>query len=192
MSYNGQEKIIYNRRNLPMKKQKMMSVVCASALACICSLSVCAAPFDASYYAEQNPDVVAAIGSDAAALEQHYNMFGRMEGRAANATDKPVGLADFDAAYYAEQNPDVVAVVGNDVTALYTHYITIGQTEGRMPSASAASGKNSSSASEEENPYARFKPYGRSSAPGSASRKSGRSSSGHISSVSGNSVSGNN
>lgn len=37
--------------------------------------------FDAEYYAQSNPDVVAAIGTDANALYQHYVNFGRAEGR---------------------------------------------------------------------------------------------------------------
>lgn len=37
--------------------------------------------FDAEYYAAQNPDVVKAMGTDEAALYQHYTMFGIKEGR---------------------------------------------------------------------------------------------------------------
>lgn len=37
--------------------------------------------FDAEYYAQSNPDVAAAVGTDANALYQHYVNFGRAEGR---------------------------------------------------------------------------------------------------------------
>ena len=45
--------------------------------------------FDAEYYAENNPDVVAALGSSEKALYQHYQQYGRTEGRKAYADDKP-------------------------------------------------------------------------------------------------------
>lgn len=41
--------------------------------------------FDASYYAATYPDVVAALGTDPAALLQHYNRYGAKEGRYPNA-----------------------------------------------------------------------------------------------------------
>ncbi len=39
--------------------------------------------FDAEYYAQNNPDVVAALGSSEEAVLQHYVQYGRAEGRAA-------------------------------------------------------------------------------------------------------------
>ncbi|MGN1023452.1 MAG: L,D-transpeptidase [Lachnospiraceae bacterium] len=38
--------------------------------------------FDAAYYAAQNPDVAAALGTDAETLYRHYTEFGKKEGRA--------------------------------------------------------------------------------------------------------------
>ncbi len=63
----------------------MMSMVAGS------SLTVCAAPetmadgtvFDAEYYAQTYPDVVAALGTDTNALYQHYVTYGKAEGRLA-------------------------------------------------------------------------------------------------------------
>ena len=63
----------------------MMSMVAGS------SLTVCAAPetmadgtvFDAEYYAQTYPDVVAAMGTDTNALYQHYVTYGKAEGRLA-------------------------------------------------------------------------------------------------------------
>ena len=43
------------------------------------------ASFDAAYYASNNPDVVAVLGSDAAVLYQHYVKYGKAEGRKASA-----------------------------------------------------------------------------------------------------------
>lgn len=55
------------------------------------STSVYAAPvrmadgtvFDAEYYAQNNPDVVAVLGTDATVLYQHYQNYGKAEGRKA-------------------------------------------------------------------------------------------------------------
>lgn len=125
-----------------MKGTKWMVLLCAAIFAS--SMTVGAAPFDAAYYAAQNPDVVAAIGNDAAALEAHYNAFGAAEGRKGNAEDagaKGSGAetggisAIFDAEYYAAHNPDVVAAVGTDPMALYMHFVTTGVNEGRFGNA---------------------------------------------------------
>lgn len=48
-------------------------------------------PFDAQYYAENNPDVVAALGNDPNVLYQHYMNNGKAEGR------KPCANADVEA-----------------------------------------------------------------------------------------------
>lgn len=93
--------------------------------------------FDANYYAQQYPDVVAALGTNPNALYQHYMNHGKAEGRKAHINDIPIaavgtaGNIAFDANYYAQQNPDVVAALGTDPTALYRHYVTHGQSEGR-------------------------------------------------------------
>ena len=115
-------------------------------------LPVCAAPitmpdgnvFDPEYYAEQNPDVAAALGTDTQTLYLHYLYCGKQEGRAPYATDVMIGefvLPDgnvFDPEYYAAHNPDVVAVVGTSEAALYQHYLNFGRLEGRRPCASGA------------------------------------------------------
>ena len=180
-----------------MRNRKWMVMLCATVLTC--GMTVNAAPFDAAYYAAQNPDVVAAVGNDAAMLELHYNTFGAAEGRMANAEDAAakagrnsvVGIEAFDAAYYAAQNPDVAAIYGDDVLSLYTHYINFGAAEGRAPSAAAAAKKAGSSS---ENPYARFAAGGSSSghhSKSSSSSSSSSSTSSNSDSVSDNSVSDN-
>ena len=98
--------------------------------------------FDPEYYAEQNPDVVAAVGTDAGALYAHYCNFGKQEGRQAYSREVSTGaqstLPDvriFDPDYYAANNPDVVAVIGTSPEALYQHYLSYGRMEGRRPCA---------------------------------------------------------
>lgn len=107
-------------------------------------------PFDPAYYAAANPDVVAALGEDAAALELHYHRFGVAEGRAANTREaaqkqskEPVSFEEFDAAYYAANNPDVVAAFGSEPKVLYAHYLRYGAEEGRAANAKEAAQKQS-------------------------------------------------
>lgn len=126
-----------------MRRTKWMALLCASVTAC--SMSVSAAPFDAAYYAQQNPDVAEAVGYDAQKLAQHYYMYGITEGRAGNEEDaakkdkpKLVSFEEFDAEYYAKLNQDVVEEYGTDKLSLYMHYADHGAAEGRMPSEKAA------------------------------------------------------
>ena len=71
-----------------MKKQLLASITILT-LSMASSMSVLAAPkimpdggvFDAEYYAENNPDVVQAYGTDKDALYSHYVNNGRAEGR---------------------------------------------------------------------------------------------------------------
>ncbi|MCD8222656.1 MAG: hypothetical protein LUD07_10860 [Clostridiales bacterium] len=78
------------------KQMKMgMRVVATSAMMAVLSICAYAAPnvmpdgqtFDAEYYAAVNPDVAAAIGTDEAALYNHYVQFGKAEGRLAYEGD---------------------------------------------------------------------------------------------------------
>ena len=83
--------------------------------------------FDAEYYAEQNPDVVAALGTDAKVLFAHYLTNGIKEGRNASAT------FNFDA--YVSANPDLVAVFGTDNTSIINyinHFVTFAEKEHRV------------------------------------------------------------
>lgn len=124
-----------------MKKQLLAAMVGAMALSS--SLTVSAAPatmrdgtiFDAEYYAQQNPDVVAAFGTNTNALYSHYTRHGKAEGRMAHMNDTYHMTAPtdgtFDASYYAQQNPDVVAALGTDPNMLYSHYVNHGRAEGR-------------------------------------------------------------
>jgi len=117
--------------------------------------------FDPEYYAANNPDVVAAVGTDTAALYNHYKTCGIKEGRlpydGAVTVSPKVGnvssaLAQarydvfcmdvikvytndpavfFDANYYLANYPDLATTVGTDYKSLFNHYINIGRFEGR-------------------------------------------------------------
>lgn len=175
-----------------MKRVKALAAMSmAAVLTFSMSISAFAAEgFDAEYYAAQNPDVAAVVGMDPAALELHYETFGKTEGRAANAEDAAgqstgtstgiVSLEEFDAAYYAQQNPDVAAIYGADALSLYLHYMHFGAAEGRAASVASAAAKASAEASKKssdssENPYARFASSTTSSKK-SSSKKSSSSS----------------
>lgn len=79
--------------------------------------------FDAEYYAEQNPDVAAACGTDEEALYQHYMTYGIKEGR--NCSEV------FNVKLYREQYPDLEEAFGDDWEAYVNHYFTVGVKEGR-------------------------------------------------------------
>lgn len=74
-------------------KRKILAVT-AMVMVLATNITVFAAPsevqsggekftFDAEYYAQNNPDVVAALGNSADAMLQHYVQYGRAEGRKA-------------------------------------------------------------------------------------------------------------
>ena len=79
--------------------------------------------FDAKYYAEQNPDVVAAYGDDAEALYKHYSTYGVKEGRSLS----PV----FDVKSYRERYSDLEAAFGDDWSAYMNHMVEHGLCEDR-------------------------------------------------------------
>ena len=87
--------------------------------------------FDAKYYAEQNPDVVAVLGDSEAALFNHYITNGLAEGRDASAT--------FNASFYALANNDLVAIYGTDINGYIAHYVNCGIKEGRIASINSLS-----------------------------------------------------
>lgn len=82
--------------------------------------------FNATYYLQQNPDVAFAIsrGTISSAVE-HFNNFGRFEGRDPNAY--------FDVTYYLTANPDVAAARVNPLQ----HFLTFGAKEGRFANAAS-------------------------------------------------------
>ena len=79
----------FNKRKIGRQKIAVVATVCALGIAASLATSN-AAPktmpdggtFDAEYYAKNNPDVVAALGSNENVLYQHYLQYGKAEGRA--------------------------------------------------------------------------------------------------------------
>lgn len=79
--------------------------------------------FDADYYAEQNPDVVALFGTDPTVLYNHFVIYGVNEGRQ--------GMASFNVTQYRNSYTDLQAAFGNNWDAYVEHYFTSGVSEGR-------------------------------------------------------------
>ncbi|AFY83423.1 vanadium-dependent haloperoxidase [Oscillatoria acuminata] len=84
--------------------------------------------YNEDYYLTQNPDVAAAVQSDAFSSGlDHFNQFGQGEHRTPSALFNPV--------YYLEQNRDVAeAVQSGQMASALEHYLNFGQIEGRNPS----------------------------------------------------------
>lgn len=81
--------------------------------------------FNANYYLQNNPDVVAAIakGQFTSALD-HFNKFGQFENRSPNVI--------FNGAQYLINSPDVAAAVGNkQLASAWSHFISFGIAEDR-------------------------------------------------------------
>lgn len=72
-----------------MKRKLVKTIVAVCTAALLCGMMVFAAPqqmpdggtFDPQFYASTYPDVVAVFGTDANALYQHYQAYGKKEGR---------------------------------------------------------------------------------------------------------------
>ena len=69
------------------------------------------AVYDYEFYKNNNPDVVAACGTNPQALIAHFVNNGIYEGRQ--------GRADWNVYTYMSQHPDLVRVYGNDLAAYY-------------------------------------------------------------------------
>lgn len=81
--------------------------------------------FNATYYWENNPDIQAAIAkNDTALLEEHFNAFGRKEGRVASPS--------FDVHSYYYLHPDLRKSFKQDWNMYFEHFDKIGRDEGRV------------------------------------------------------------
>lgn len=80
--------------------------------------------FDAAYYAEHNPDVAAAVGTDEDKLLEHFVQYGMKEARRGNA--------EFDVFSYYYANQDLRLKYRNDWPSYYMDYIESGKNEGRV------------------------------------------------------------
>ena len=86
--------------------------------------------FDATFYAKNNPDVVAKYGNNTDKLYEHFINFGIFEGRQPSA--------DFNVNAYASSYSDLARNYGADVVAYYRHYANYGKSEGRKLTTIAA------------------------------------------------------
>ncbi len=111
----------------------ILTLATALSVIVIASVSVSAASvnthdvlFDWEYYYAANPDVARAFGRNPSALRNHYNNYGKREGRA------PSRL--FDPKVYINLYPDLKAAFGSNYTAAYNHFVSNGIREGRQGS----------------------------------------------------------
>jgi len=81
------------------------------------------AVFDPTYYAQNNQDVVKALGSDSDVLLQHFVTYGMNEGRQANSA--------FNPSIYKQNYSDLSSAFGSNTKQYYMHYISNGKAEGR-------------------------------------------------------------
>ena len=82
--------------------------------------------FNSTYYADMYSDLKEAFGYDETLLKQHYETYGKAEGRVAS----PV----FDPVYYLSNYSDLKAAFGTNYVEAYNHFITYGAKEGRQAS----------------------------------------------------------
>lgn len=122
------------------KKTRLLSVILGVAMLSGTALSVEAAPammsdgtfFDAEYYAQSNPDVVAVMGTDATALYNHYVFNGKAEGRLPYNPAVDVSAMVDSATYAAAVDVTLLPTDSNYFelkTALPGTYITFGTYE---------------------------------------------------------------
>lgn len=93
-----------------------------------------AAVFNATYYANANPDLKAAYGTDETKLFNHFYNSGMSEGRQ--------GSEEFNVQAYMNRYADLKAAYGSDLKKYYIHYVTSGKAEGRNGRADASASSN--------------------------------------------------
>lgn len=81
--------------------------------------------FDASWYLQRNPDVAAAVALGLISAEDHFQNYGRYEGRAPGPLFNPND--------YLAHNPDVAQAVEAGLISAYDHFIQYGAGESRSP-----------------------------------------------------------
>lgn len=132
--------------------------------------TVIAKVFDAKYYAQKNPDVVAVVGNDAATLLKHYMNSGIYEGRDASAT--------FNADAYASANTDVATLAAGNYETLFEHYVNAGINEKRIATTADATKAGITVTSVANPTVVLATPVAKAAASNTGSSSSGSSSSG--------------
>lgn len=138
-------------------KRLLFSIIAFALAFTMPCVSVAAATVDPVFYATANSDVRAVYGTEASALQSHYDDYGEKEGRAPtleeaikkrdlrslieyflakNGAYYRANLLNpdfkfFNADNYLKANPDVAALVGNDKAAALEHYLSQGALQGR-------------------------------------------------------------
>lgn len=79
--------------------------------------------FNAAWYLAHNPDVAENVAAGLITPEQHFELYGKNEGR----TPGPL----FDPVHYLAKNPDVAAAVINGSFSAYDHFVNFGIYEAR-------------------------------------------------------------
>ena len=80
--------------------------------------------FDARFYAERYPDLMAAFGYDENRLLGHFLDYGMNEGRQ--------GCARFEPKAYRARYPDLEAAFGDNIRMYYLHFLLHGRNEHRL------------------------------------------------------------
>lgn len=83
--------------------------------------------FSLKWYLDHNPDVAAAVAQGLVDAFEHFEQYGKTEGRSMGPL--------FDVDLYLEQNPDVAEAVARGETTAYDHFMQYGAGEDRTPSA---------------------------------------------------------
>lgn len=81
--------------------------------------------FNEQWYLEKHPDVLEAVQNGLITAREHFEQFGKYEGR----TPGPL----FDPKHYLAGNPDVAAAVEAGMTSAYDHFLLYGAHESRNP-----------------------------------------------------------
>lgn len=124
------QKTVFTKRRKEMKKTLLAAMAATMVLSS--SLTAFAAPetmpdgtiFDAEYYAQSNPDVVAVFGTDRDSLYTHYMTYGKEEGRL------PYALTNEEIQNPSEGmtnlNSSTVKIEAGDENYLRAGYLSVG------------------------------------------------------------------
>ena len=82
-------------------------------------------------YLAANDDVAAAVAAGQTTAYDHYNTWGKEEGRTAYTYSNEAITGSFDAVAYLAANDDVAAAVASGQISAYDHYVRYGAAEGR-------------------------------------------------------------
>jgi len=124
---------IHDGRNVVHQISNIETVSFAGGAAITLDAAASGADFDSAAYLARYADLRAAYGADEVKAYQHWQQFGKAEGR----------IGSFDGLNYIASHRDLIAVFGTNAAAGSQHYVQYGAAEGRVvsfdPAAYAAS-----------------------------------------------------